>query len=205
MLCSACQSKEATVHLSTVLFQVQALREEHLCPKCAEENQPFLNPGPEPLVVASPHPVTALSRKAKAKIQTVEDKLAELDPILERFCERRKFALNHSAEIWPFRAASSSVGEIHYHLMLGPAAKAVDVLTRGFYPEMPWLLNASATLAGRVSRPFRTDILRGLPFAEVARVLEEQLEKGYTLLSGLTPEQVLAKAEGSKASKPSWP
>src|SRR5208282_3845555 len=52
MLCDRCQSKEASVHISTVLHGGPTLNEDHLCPECAQTSlatNPLLNQRTDPL------------------------------------------------------------------------------------------------------------------------------------------------------------
>jgi hypothetical protein len=199
MLCDKCHTKEATVHISTVVHPGLHRDEHHLCPECAEVVQagdPSLSPGAEPLLTVRPKPAMSISPEAKAKIETVNDKLSELDPIIQAFCARREYAFSAYAEMWPARRASAR-GEIYRCLHLTMDATILDVLKRGFWPEMPWSLCASATLLplapGESIRTVTEDILRGLPFSGLASVLEERLEDGFSILRKLTREDVLAK------------
>jgi hypothetical protein len=200
MLCDKCHTKEATVHISTVVHPGLHQDERHLCPECAEVVQtsdPLLNPGTEPLLTAGSKPVMSLSPEAKAKIEVVNDKLSELDPIIHAFCTRRGYAFRAFTELWPARRATAH-GDICRCLHLTTDASFLDILKRGFYPQMPWSLCASATLPLAPGQPIRTlfeDVFRSLPFSELASLLEERLENGFSILRELTREDVLAKGE----------
>ena len=201
MLCDRCQSKEAVVHISTIMHAGPPAHEEHLCPECAEILQatnPLLNPHTPPTPTVRVQPVMSLSGAAKARVRSVNDKLAELEPILRTFCAHRGYALREpsDASLWPFRSALAH-GEIHRCLDLNTDAKFLDILKRGFWREMPWSLYASA--AGVAPRqPWRiltTALFRRLPFCDLASVLEQRLEEGFSILRQLTLQDVLARGE----------
>ena len=129
----------------------------------------------------------------------MNDKLVELEPILRKFCAHRGYALRGSsdASLWPFRSALAH-GEIHRCLDLSADAKLLDILKRGFWPEMPWSLYASAAprvAPGQLWRVLTTDVFRRLPFCELASVLEQRLEEGFSILRQLTLQDVLARGE----------
>jgi hypothetical protein len=44
-----------------------------------------------------------LSDKTKARVQSIEVKLAELDPTLNRFCAENGFSLSAHVGVWPRR------------------------------------------------------------------------------------------------------
>jgi hypothetical protein len=203
MRCDRCQSEDATIHISFILHARTNPKELHLCQACARIThaaQPLLNPSPEPLPVAAARPVMSLPREAKEKIRSVNDKLAELDPILERFCAHRACSfLGAASELWPSRGAWAP-GEIDRYLNLTTDVRFVEILSRGFYPEMPWSLYATATLRSVPGQPvqwrtLKVDVFRGLPFSGLASVLKDQLERGFSILNALTPDDVLARGE----------
>lgn len=87
-----------------------------------------------------------------------------------------------------------------------------EVLDRGFYPHLPWSLYATASLPFYTQPPDRRsqvpvtppdlhrpvltfDLFRRLPFSRMADVLEEQLERGFSILSEVSREDILRKGE----------
>src|ERR1700677_3546955 len=141
MLCEKCHTKRATVHFSTVVHPGLHQDQHHLCPECAEAFQtsrPVLNPGAEPLLTAGSKPVMSFSPEAKARVDSVHDKLSELDPIFQDFCARRGYVFRRgAAEWWPAKGATARC-EIERRLDLTTDVTFLDLLKRGFYPEMPW-------------------------------------------------------------------
>ena len=200
MLCDKCQTKEAMVHISTIMHAEPSPYEEHLCLECAQLFQatdPLLNHQEASLPPFAARPVTSLSDEAQAKVQTVNDALLQLDPILESFCKRRNYDLHRSSRLWPSRSACAR-GIIDRYLHLTPDTTFVEILKRGFYPEMPWSLYASANSRRGPGHPFRVltiDLFRNLPFSDLTSVLEQRLEEGYLRLDELTPQDVLARGE----------
>ena len=211
MQCERCQSEDATIHISSILSAHANPQEMHLCLECAQISQaagPLLRPTPEPLPVAAARPVMSLSREAKEKIRSVNDKLVELEPILQSFCARRGYSLRVTSELWPSRDAWAR-GEIDRFLHLTTDARFTDILNRGFYPEMPWSLYATATPKIGPGRPLQwrvltVDVFRALLFSELAGVLENSLEQGFSILRGLSLEDVLARGEIPQA-RPAFP
>ena len=180
MKCESCQSEDATIHISSIFHVATNPQELHLCQECAQVNQAaetFLNPSPEPLPVAADRPVMSLSTEAEQKIRSVNDKLVELDPILQNFCEHRGYALQRVSKLFPSRRAREH-GEIDRYLDLMTDAKFVDILKNGFHPEMPWSLYARATPSMWPGRVLTVNVFRGLPFSELAGVLDNGLERG---------------------------
>src|SRR5436305_2064435 len=115
MLCDRCQGQEATVHISTITHN-QTPHEEHLCPECALIEQaplPHFDPSKR-----SP-PVTSLSNSAKLKLQTVHEKLIELDPVFQNFCAHRGYTIYTPSDLWPSRRAHAC-DEIDRCLHLSP-------------------------------------------------------------------------------------
>jgi hypothetical protein len=73
-----------------------------------------------------------------------------------------------------------------------------EFFERGFQPDVPWSLYASASLP--VSEDFPShilsvDVFRHLPFSEIAGVLAARLEDGLATLGSFTREDVLAKGK----------
>ena len=140
-------------------------------------SETLLNPSPEPLPVAADRTVMSLSAEAEEKIRSVNDKLVELDPILQSFCEHRGYTLQRVSKLFPSRRAREH-GEIDRYLDLMTDAKFVDILKNGFLPEMPWSLYARATPSMWPGRVLTVNVFRGLPFSELAGVLDNGLERG---------------------------
>jgi len=211
MRCERCQSEDATIHISSILHAGTNLQELHLCQECAQVTQaegPLLSPTPEPLPVVAARPVMSLSNEAKEKIRSVNDKLVELEPILQSFCAQRGYSLRVTSELWPSRDARAD-GEIHRYLRLTTDARFIDILKRGFYREMPWSLKATATPRMAPGQPLlwrvlTVDVFRALPFCELAGVLENGLQGGFLILRGLSLEDVLARGEMPQA-RPAFP
>jgi hypothetical protein len=197
MRCVRCQSNEATVHICTILHGTQGPHERHLCPECAQIEQRLFDVGAEPLSGGGRRVVTSLSREAEEKICEVNHRLGELDPILRRFCEHRGYEVQVDSSVWPSRGVCAR-GEIDRYLNLTTEATLAEILKRGFHPEMPWSLYASATphlATGQQFRILTVDVFRALPFSGLASVLEDSLDQGYSILHGLSLEEVLARGE----------
>ena len=88
------------------------------------------------------------SPEVPAKIQVIERKLTELDPILKEFCKRRGYTFTSHVGVWPRRMVWARE-EIDRTIALTMDLTVPEVLERGFYPEMPWSLCGGATLFGR--------------------------------------------------------
>lgn len=210
MFCEKCQTKEAMVHISTVVHAEPSPHEEHLCLECSELFQAtdsLLNPQPAPLPPFAARLVTSLSEEAQAKVQTVNDALMQLDPTLESFCKRRNYDFHRSSKLWPSRSACAR-GVVDRYMHLTPDTTFVEILKRGFWPEMPWSLYASAYSRMVPGRPFRVltmDLLRNLPFSDLASVLEPRLEEGYLRLDELTPQDVLTRGEMPRGRSRAFP
>ena len=165
------------------------------------------------------------SQEDWARVDAIEAKLAELDPIMQSFCERRGFRFSKMVDenrtLWPRRGmwVGEDIDRCMYLTMDLTVAKVVDrgfypempyaaraqyenafmeVLERGFYPEMPWSLHADATLpVAKVHPPriLRTDVFCGMPYSRLAEVLGKGLEDGHSILRSLTHEDVITKGE----------
>jgi hypothetical protein len=186
------------VHLSIILHGSAPTQEEHLCPECAQMLHASLNPRLPRVPTRRVPPVMSLPRSAKARVRSVNDKLVELDPTLREFCAHSRYALREPADasLWPFRSALAH-GDIYRCLDLSTDARFLDVLERGFWPEMPWSFYASAAglAPGQPWRILTTALFRRLPFCELASVLAHRLEEGFCLLHQLTLQDVLARGE----------
>jgi hypothetical protein len=220
MLCNRCHTTEATVHISTVLHINPTPQVDHFCLSCAEvvqEANPLLHPNLPPLPVVTAKPVIPKAVTAKlamiadklppesigveqmlemkAKLRTIAEKLAELEPILRTFCERHGLILRPAGGFYRTMIAE---GQVRGFLSLSPDFKTAKFMERGYYPEMPWALQAgvlpragSAHWSGMLSR----EVLGGIPFSELAGVLDEKLEQGFRILRELTTEAIIAKGQ----------
>jgi hypothetical protein len=221
MLCQTCHNNEATVHLANIPYPTLEMVERHFCLGCAEELQtsdPLLSPKSISLPPVHRKPVTSISLAARVKLQSVAARLAELDPVFKAFCARRQYTFIADDQLWPNRRATVYSG-IHRQLVLAMDITFVALLERGFYPDMPWSLYAMGSLpfggnvAPRLARMPATSLLPSsspsmvfhlfskLPFSEIAGVLDERLEKGFSLLKDLSREDILAKGQEAKAGQ----
>ena len=216
MLCESCHTKEATVHIASVMYAAANVDARHFCGTCAlavTTANPVLSVTARNLPPVHLKPVTAVATPALANIQSIEKKLAELDPIWEAFCARHRFQFIPGRELWPNRMAWGH-GKMDYKLVLTMDVKFTEVLERGFYPEMPWSLYAMASLTcskrsqapavtPRAHQPVITfELFRRLPFSELAKVLEAELERAFSMLSETTREDIERKGEAPQGRPP---
>jgi len=138
----------------------------------------------------------SLSPEIAARIQAVEAKLAELDPILHGFCTERGYTFSSQVGVWPRRKVWARK-EIDRTLDLTMDLTVPEVMERGFYPEMPWSLYASASLlpVSKQVRLLSADVFRGLPFSQLAGVLAARFEDGLAMLRGFTREDIIARGQ----------
>lgn len=217
MLCETCHTKEATVHIASIMHAAANVDARHFCEPCskmAETANPVLSVIARNLPPVHVKPVMAIATPARVKIQSVENKLADLDPIWEAFCARRGYQFRPGRELWPNRAALRHQN-IDRKLALTMDITFLEMLEKGFFPEMPWSLYAmAATPLYRYRRGKRTqpapvppgfplpiltfELFRQVPFSELPNVLEKQLERAFTMLSEVTREDVLQKGEVPK-------
>ena len=136
-----------------------------------------------------------------ARVDAIEAKLTELDPIMQSFCARRSFRFSKMVDenrtLWPRRGMSARE-DIDRLIHLTMDLTVAEVMERGFYPEMPWSLYAAATLPIAIGQPTRilsTDVFRGVPYSRLAAVLGKGLEDGLSILRRLTREDVITKGE----------
>lgn len=219
MLCETCHKKEATVHIASIMHAAANVDARHFCEPCAQVAQianPVLSVTARNLPPVHVKPVMGIATPAKVKIQTVEKKLSELDPIWESFCARHEYRFLPGRELWPNRMAWGH-GEIEHRLALTTDLTFAEVLERGFHAEMPWSLYAMATIPmlrysqGKVIQvslsppgslhPVLTfELFRRVAFSELSDVLEKQLERGFSMLNEVTREDILQKGEVPKGS-----
>jgi hypothetical protein len=131
-----------------------------------------------------------------AKIQAVEAKLSQLDPVLHRFCTKHNYTLSIHVGVWPRRKLWLRE-EIDRTLDLTMDLSVSEVMQRGFYPEMPWSLYATGSLPQiEGGTPFLTiTIFHGLPFSTMAHQLEARLEDGFEILQGLKTNDIVARGK----------
>jgi hypothetical protein len=137
----------------------------------------------------------SLSLEINAKIQVVEAKLTELDPILHDFCSRTGFTLSSIIGVWPRRKVWARE-EIDRTIDLTMDLTVPEFFERGFQPEMPWSLYARASLPLSQDFPshiLSVDIFRHLPFSELAGVLAARLEDGLATLRRFNREDIIIR------------
>lgn len=137
----------------------------------------------------------SLSPDITAKIQTLEAKLTELDPILRDFCSRQGFTFSSIVGVWPRRKVWARE-EIDRTLDLTMDLTVPEFFERGFQPDVPWSLYASASLPVSKDYPshvLSVDVFRHLPFSELAGVLAARLEDGLAILRKFNREDILTK------------
>lgn len=214
MLCETCQTNEATVHIASVMHAVANVDARHFCEPCAQVAQtanPVLSVTARNLPPVHVTPVMSVGTPALVRIQSVEKKLAELDPAWEAFCSRHEYLFRPGRELWPNRMAFAH-GTIDRQLVLTMDVPFPELLNRGFWADMPWSLYAIARLpfwsqspcgksqpqagpAGLYKPVLTFELFRRTPFLELGKVLEKELERGFSLLSEVNREDVLRKGE----------
>src|SRR5260221_4647048 len=116
----------------------------------------------------------SLSPEVYGRVQVTRSKLAELDPLLEGFCARSRFTFSDLGDtLWPRRRLWARE-EIDRCLDLTMDLTLPEFLERGFYPDLPWSLYASASLPLAAAQPMRilkTDIFRGVPHSHLADIV----------------------------------
>lgn len=135
----------------------------------------------------------SLSTETLARIQQVEAKLAELDPIMLRFCTEKGCTFRSHVGVWPRRSMWARQ-EVDRCLHLTMDLTVQEVMNTGFHPEMPWSLYADASLP-EPPRIVCAEVFRRLPFRKLTLVLEVQLELGWSLLRAVAQEEILARGE----------
>jgi hypothetical protein len=137
------------------------------------------------------------SPEEEARVQAVESKLAELDPILRDFCTRNHFTLNIYVGVWPRRKLWARK-EVDLALDLVMDLTVPEVLERGFYPEMPWSLSATASLSlppPELCRFLTEDVFHGPPFSQLKHVLAAELDHGLVVMRRITREEIISKGK----------
>jgi hypothetical protein len=133
-----------------------------------------------------------------ARVDAIEAKLAELDPIIQSFCERYGFTftkmVDENRTLWPRRGMWVRE-EIDRAMYLCMDLTVPEVMERGFYPEMPWSLRGNASLSPSDVQPNRLldiYVFCGLPYSSLAEILGKRLEDGLSALRRTTREDVIA-------------
>jgi hypothetical protein len=131
-----------------------------------------------------------------ARVDAIEAKLAELDPILKAFCARSglRFSGRGEMRMWPRRSMSVRE-EIDRSIYLVMELTVLEAMDRGFYSDMPWSLEAAASLQGFPVDVLTTSIFQGIPYSKLAEVLEQKLEEALALLRTQTRVDILSKGE----------
>lgn len=136
-----------------------------------------------------------LPPEVTARIQAVEAKLAELDPTLHDFCTRNGYTFSSQVGVWPRRKVWARQ-EVDRTLDLVMDLTVAEVMERGFYPDMPWSLRATASLMLPLpGRMLSEDVFHGLPFSQLAQVLSARLEDGLVMLRQVSREDIIAKGQ----------
>ena len=139
----------------------------------------------------------SLSPEITARIQAVEAKLSELDPIFQSFCAETGCCCSSQIGVWPRRRVWRR-DEIDRVLDLTTDLTVPEVMERGFCSEMLWSLYATASLLPAFGAPDRVlfvDVFRHLPFSELAPTLAGRLKDGLIILRGFTQEDIIAKGQ----------
>jgi hypothetical protein len=136
-----------------------------------------------------------LAPEIAERIQTIESRLAVLDPILQGFCTQHDYRVSDmTGSIQPRRRVWRRE-EIDRCLDLTSDLTVPEAMERGFYPEMPWSLFANASLLPSV-RPMRilsAAVFEGLPYSQLEAALENRLEAGLVMLQAVTVEDVIER------------
>jgi hypothetical protein len=138
-----------------------------------------------------------LSVEVRARIETVEANLSELDPILTRFCAENGYTLSRIVGVRPRRRLWIRE-EIDRSFDLTTDLSVSELMERGFFQTMPWSLYATASQMLRPDEPARflsKEVMRGLPFSHLAAMLPDKLREGLSILRQITAEQVIAKGQ----------
>jgi len=131
-----------------------------------------------------------------ARARGIEAKLIELDPIMQRFCDERGFKFSKTPQDTLFPKRMMWVREdIDRCMFLTPSVTFKELLDRGFYPEMPWSLDAAATDSRERLRMLQVNIFKNVPYSLLSESLAKGLEDGLALLRKTTLEDVIKKGE----------
>lgn len=140
-----------------------------------------------------------------ARARAVEAKLAELDPILERFCKNKALMFGRTPQdiLFPKRSMLVSAREeIDRCMYLSPCVSFQQLLDRGFYPEMPWSLDIIASDPDDRVRLLQMSVFKDVPYSRLSEVLPKALEDGLALLQKITREDVIKKGVSVGSRRP---
>ena len=99
--------------------------------------------------------------------------------------------------MWPRRSMWVRE-EVDRSIYLTMDLTVAEAMERGFYPEMPWSLEVTASLPIHTEEPARilsTSVFRGVPYCQLSAVLQKGLEEGLTLLRKQTAEDIMSRGE----------
>jgi hypothetical protein len=140
----------------------------------------------------------SLSDQAKANVEAIELRLAEFDQLFRQFCSRHNYSFSSFVGVWPRRRAWRRQ-EIDRCLDLTMDVDVQEVLARGFHPELPWSMYASASIhpgtdpdVHVLSRP----VFERVPFSQLEAAIANGLQRGLAILDAFTEKAVLT--EGRK-------
>jgi hypothetical protein len=126
------------------------------------------------------------------RIQSIETRLATLDPTLRDFCARHDYTFSSPVGVWPRKRAWRRE-EVDRCFDLTMDLTVREAMERGFYPDMPWSLYITAST--RPPHPdevrfLTADVFRQLPFSSLCDRLGADLEIGLTTLTTFTLETI---------------
>src|SRR5688572_6051476 len=122
----------------------------------------------------------SLSPAILERIQAIEANLGLVDPVLRGFCQQHGYKFSSIVGVYPRRRVWQRA-EVDRCLDLTSDLTVPEIMERGFYPEMPWSLHATASLPTEVGHQVRMmegDVFRGVPFSQLGHVLATRLEDG---------------------------
>lgn len=140
------------------------------------------------------------SPEGRANVAAIESKLKELDEVFRQFCSREGYTFCAMVDLWPRRRVwcRQEIDRCMDLTMTIGIVGVQNVLDRGFYPELPWSLSASGSLAPGtypgihiLSRP----VLDQVPFSQVSSELAESLGRGLQILNTMTKNEILSRGE----------
>ena len=132
------------------------------------------------------------SQRAAANIQALNTELLKLEPIMKAFCKRYSYRFGLLQGFRSNRVAWAS-DVLDRWLELSSDSICLEMLQRGDWFGGTWSLYAGAALpktTGQLRRGLVKDVFSSLPFLALASLLEERLEEGLSIISGLTPAQI---------------
>ena len=133
-----------------------------------------------------------LAPEINERIRAVETHLATLDPILRDFCTRHDYRFSSLVGVWPRRRACRRQ-EVDRCFDLTMDLTVLEVMERGFSPDMPWSLYISASTRPPdfvSARILTSGVFRRLAFSSLPERLAADLEAGLATLQTFTPEAI---------------